>query len=99
VSRSLESSERAIACPLCEAPAGKPCVYYHNDERGISAVAHVERKRAAGRMWRVATIAGVIKSQSVVGRAPDPVALAEAIDDALHVPVSERSASKLRSKS
>jgi hypothetical protein len=96
--RPLESSERAIACPLCQAPAGKLCVYYYNEERGISAVAHVERKRAAGRAWRVETIVQVIKKHRVVGAAPDPVALAEAIDDALHVPPSERSVTKFRTR-
>jgi hypothetical protein len=94
--RPLESSERGIACPLCSAPVGKPCVYYHNEERGISAVAHVERKRAAGRAWRVETIVRVIKKHRVVGAAPDPVALAEAIEDALHVPLSERSVTKFK---
>jgi hypothetical protein len=99
VKRPLEPSERVIACPLCEAPIGKPCVYYHNEERGISAVAHVERKRAAGRVWRIETIVQIIKKHRVVGTAPDPVALAEAIDDALHVPPSERSMTKFKSKS
>jgi hypothetical protein len=97
--RALESSERAIACPLCKAPLGKPCVYYHNEEQGISAVAHVERKRAAGRAWRVETIRQVIKKHQVIGKAPDPTELAEAIDDALHVPPSERSWTKFKSKS
>lgn len=82
--RELEASEKAVACSKCCEEPGARCSYVHNGVGGISIWPHVERKRAYGRMLRIATIADVIRRHRVVGESPDAEALAIAIDDALH---------------
>ena len=87
--RELEPSEIAIACPKCGATAGRHCTLAWCNEPGISAVAHVERKRAAGRAWRVGRIVDVLHEHGHRLRGEPSLdrkmrEVAELIDDALH---------------
>ena len=81
--RPLEPSEMRVACPRCGSLAGKHCTLAWCNEPGISAVAHVERKRAAGRAWRVKQIVNVLCEYHLSDRISNKQ-LAELIDDALH---------------
>lgn len=95
MSRDLEKSELFIACPLCLAPKGKPCVYYFNNEQGVSAVAHVERKRAAGREHRITIIIAVLNRHGIQTThgsetTPGAIEIANDIDDAVHEEQNKR---------
>ena len=96
--RALEKCEEYIACPTCKAPKGSPCFSVFADgpdTKQIAFVAHVERKRAAGREWRITTIVGVLNKHGIETKhnseTSGAIEIATAIHEALNARNQERS--------
>jgi hypothetical protein len=58
--RELTNNEAETDCPKCKARAGKPCTYDWHGKLGVSAGAHVERKRTYQRQLRLAKIRDIL---------------------------------------